>query len=244
MVPFDAATLFTYNTTTKKLEGKSSLDGKLDLLNFVTRGSGKARLGWAVPDKKPILVVPNSLEGLSDTLSQYQSLLSAPLLSGEDVIGVLNLGCRRAGAFDENDVQLIMVVAGLFGASAERQHFLAREIMKNQALASARLDVGKDGQGGVVSNRLALAAELVASVHHQINNPLAVIVGNVQCLLVEKRDLDEKALARLKVIEKAALKVSKVNRNLLTVGNLARDQLDGDTQESGTAPASSRGTGW
>jgi K+-sensing histidine kinase KdpD len=147
------------------------------------------------------------------------------MFSGDEVIGVLNLGCRRSGAFDENDVRLITVVTDLFSAATERLFFREREYLMRQTLNRIAAGNEKPKENGEITDRLAVAADLVASVHHQINNPLAVIVGNVQCLLIEKKALDQKALDRLRLIEKAALKVSKVNRSLLTVGNLAREPI-------------------
>jgi GAF domain-containing protein len=225
IVPFDAATLFTYNHKRKRFDAKTSLDGRLNMLNFVSTGNGGSKLSWSIPEKKPALISPVSYPGLPESVGEYESLMSAPMLSGDEVIGVLNLGCRRSGAFDENDVRLITVVTDLFSAATERLFFREREALMRQTLN--RVAAGNNSSKDTVemSDRLAVAADLVASVHHQINNPLAVIVGNVQCLLIEKKALDQKALDRLKLIEKAALKVSKVNRSLLTVGNLAREPI-------------------
>lgn len=56
--------------------------------------------------------------------------------------------------------------------------------------------------------------EQLAEVQHRINNPLAVVLGNVQFLLLKSDNLDEKLVKRLKVVEKAALKISEVNQQL------------------------------
>ncbi len=225
LVPFDSATLFVYNHKLGKMDARTSLDGRLEIPGVVRISPGKGQPVWKAPEMKPILLPLMLRQGLPDTVRQYESLLALPLVSGGDLIGALNIGCRRPGAFDDNDIRLMTVVTDLFAAATERQVCKEREALLNQALAQACRDNSGIELHNIASDRLNVAAELVASVHHQINNPLAVIVGNVQCLLIEKQTLDEKTLGRLKLIEKAALKVSKVNRNLLTVSSLARDPI-------------------
>jgi hypothetical protein len=40
IVPFDVATLFTYNHKRNRFDAKTSLDGRLNVLNFVVTGNG------------------------------------------------------------------------------------------------------------------------------------------------------------------------------------------------------------
>ncbi len=228
LLPFDAATLYTYNIKRSQFEARTSLDGRVEWLKPVIFGSIESRPAWSLPEKRPVLPSASELKALPAAMNQWESIIAAPLLSGETLLGVLNLACRRTGAFDENDIKLISVVADLFAAATERWISNEREAVLAQALARVGDRATTASHNEEMVNRLTVAAELVASVHHQINNPLAVIVGNVQCLLIEKKDLDEKAQGRLKLIEKAALKVSKVNRNLLTVSSLAREQISVD----------------
>ena len=54
--------------------------------------------------------------------------------------------------------------------------------------------------------------EQIAMIQHQINNPLAVVLGNVQFLLLKSGELDDKLVQRLSVVEKAALKISQANQ--------------------------------
>lgn len=56
--------------------------------------------------------------------------------------------------------------------------------------------------------------DLISLVQHQINNPLAVVLGNVQFILLKNLDLDQGLIERLQVVEKAALKIAEVNKKL------------------------------
>lgn len=231
LLPFDAATLFTYSTRRRQFEARTSLDGRVEWLKAVTSSSADSQLTWSLPDKRPVLVSSADHEDLPAAMKQWNSIIAAPLFSGDCLVGVLNLAYTREGAFDENEIKLIAVITDLLAAATERWLHKDREAVMGQALVKLGGSEQASSDSAEFAARLQLAADLVASVHHQINNPLAVIVGNVQCLMIEKKDLDEKSVSRLKLIEKAALKVSKVNSNLLTVTSMAREQIgSGDLQ--------------
>ena len=56
--------------------------------------------------------------------------------------------------------------------------------------------------------KLTEAAELVAHVRHEINNPLAALLGQAQLLLRE--DLSEKARRRAETIEAQAKRIQEI----------------------------------
>ena len=63
-------------------------------------------------------------------------------------------------------------------------------------------------------NKLEVLNQLATTLNHEINNPLAAILGNAQLLLGECRDLGEKPLSRLQVIEQLARRIAEVTANL------------------------------
>jgi signal transduction histidine kinase len=63
--------------------------------------------------------------------------------------------------------------------------------------------------------KLAEAAELVAHVRHEINNPLAALLGQAQLLLRE--DLSEKARRRAETIEAQAKRIQEIVAELRVV---------------------------
>ena len=66
--------------------------------------------------------------------------------------------------------------------------------------------------------RLAEAASLVARVRHEINNPLAALLGQAQLLLREE-DLSERSRKRAETIETQARRIQAI------VGELREIQL-------------------
>ena len=57
--------------------------------------------------------------------------------------------------------------------------------------------------------QLADAASLVARVRHEINNPLAALLGQAQ-LLLREADLNEKSLRRASTIESQAKRIEEI----------------------------------
>ena len=66
----------------------------------------------------------------------------------------------------------------------------------------------------------------LAVLQHQINNPLAVVLGNVQFLLLKKDGLEEKVVARLEKIEKAALKICSLNEQLTPLIRSGKEEAE------------------
>jgi signal transduction histidine kinase len=63
--------------------------------------------------------------------------------------------------------------------------------------------------------KLSEAAELVARVRHEINNPLAALLGQAQLLLRE--DLSEKSRRRAETIESQAKRIEQIVGELRAV---------------------------
>jgi len=60
-------------------------------------------------------------------------------------------------------------------------------------------------------------AETAVTVHHEINSPLTVILGNVRLLLRDIGKLDVTVAEKLKTIEVSAERIVAVTRRLLRV---------------------------
>lgn len=69
----------------------------------------------------------------------------------------------------------------------------------------------------IAKERLGAVQQTAVTVNHEINNPLTAILGNVQLLLMKKKDLDPELIAKLKTVEEAALKIKDVTQKLLRV---------------------------
>ena len=71
--------------------------------------------------------------------------------------------------------------------------------------------------------RLDEAAELIARVRHEINNPLAAVLGQAQLLLRE--ELNEKARNRAEVIEELAIRLRDIVAQLREIQRPVKPSL-------------------
>jgi len=64
------------------------------------------------------------------------------------------------------------------------------------------------------SEKTALMGQVVAGIAHELNNPLTIVIGNIQLMML--RELNEKNVQSLTRIKDGAERASKIVRNLLT----------------------------
>jgi GAF domain-containing protein len=220
IVPYDGATLYLLSNDSGRLEPKVTVSDPVEVLGFLRLGRGQGLSGWAAGNKKPILLKDRSAKSNFKPDKDYASVLSVPLLIAGEVSGALNLGHLQPGAYDENHVRLMTVVADQLAASIEHLVFNKQIEEQEIALDEVRKDLRAAHDRLVATEKLTAVIDLSISINHQINNPLAIIIGNVQCLLTQNAAADQKAQTRLKRIEAAAMRISEVNRKLLRIDSV------------------------
>jgi signal transduction histidine kinase len=141
-------------------------------------------------------------------LEHERVALLVPLFLEGEVAGTLLLGEKLSGEiFDGEEIGLLELLAG--------QSAIA---LKNSGLYEAlrsRMDELRRTQDTLVqSAKLAAIGELAASVAHEINNPLMVILGNSGLLLHEATP-DSLEHRRLSGIVSEANRAGKIVRDLL-----------------------------
>lgn len=72
--------------------------------------------------------------------------------------------------------------------------------------------------------KLASLGELAAGIAHEINNPLAVIIGNI-ALLNKSNTISDKLTDKLAVMEKSAVRISKIVRGLSKFARMPDGQM-------------------
>lgn len=230
LIPFDGATVHLMSATTNRLEELVSVGRRVQFLSYLSLGSGLGLEGWVATNRRPTRIPARKKDVLSEPDGHYRSILSIPLLFGDQVIGVVNLGCFAADVYDDEKLLLAELVAAPLGASM--QVLRLNDDLREERQASCH-QANQEPDSPPTANlvvRLREAARLAASVNHEINNPLAVIVGNIQCLVMEKAAVSQKELSRMRRIEAAALRISKANRRLGGICSLV-EAMDGRVEK-------------
>ncbi|MBI2160112.1 MAG: GAF domain-containing protein [Candidatus Rokubacteria bacterium] len=141
-------------------------------------------------------------------LERERVALLVPLFLEREVAGVLVIGEKLSGEiFDSEEIGLLEMLAGQ-----------AAIALKNSGLYEdlrARMEELRQTQDTLVqSAKLAAIGELAASVAHEINNPLMVILGHSGLLLREAAP-DSPEHRRLSGIVTEANRAGKIVRDLL-----------------------------
>ena len=219
MIPFDAASLYLHNPDNGQIEVSASLHDTVRIPGFLEASdptTGRKQLS----DRSALVSLDDpAFSGDSD----YAVVLYAPLIVDHTAIGALMAGVTSPGVLQEQHLKLMSIVADQLAVSIERMNYIATIETKNEELHLAQEELRANQRKIVAAEKLAAAARMAASINHQINNPLAVILGHVQCLLLEQHDVGAKALQRLNRIEQAAKRIANVNQRLLKI-----DAVDSD----------------
>ncbi|MGB5105625.1 MAG: histidine kinase dimerization/phospho-acceptor domain-containing protein [Candidatus Zixiibacteriota bacterium] len=131
------------------------------------------------------------LETIYSTLNHngLKSIFSYIIKSGDRVIGAVSGICEGA-----------------------RNIALEQEFIEVMA-AALRNSLGQAGQ--IKSARLDALRETTATINHEINNPLTVVLGNCQLLLMKADNLPDDVVKRLRLIEQSSLRIRDVVSQLM-----------------------------
>ena len=140
----------------------------------------------------------------------YRARLVAPLLRGEDVVGMLVVRRKTPGAFPQNTVDLIKT----FGAQSAVAIENAR-LFQNIAASLEDLRTAQDRL--VQTEKLASLGQLTAGIAHEIKNPLN-FVNNFSGVSTELIDELQDVLSGISIDHKARTEINELTDTLR--GNL------------------------
>lgn len=121
-----------------------------------------------------------------------KSELAVPIMAGEQLLGVLDVQQSKKTNFTPRDLQLVGIVADQLAASLQKA-----ELYENLNIS---LQQEKAIRNQLVQNeRLAIMGRLLASVSHELNNPLQAI-QNALFLLKEEKGLSQQGLNDLDIV--------------------------------------------
>lgn len=113
------------------------------------------------------------------------------------------------------------LVEGYRNFNVEEEFFEALSHQLGIAVAKASLWEGKIGgeisDDLIKSERLKAMIETAVTINHEVNNPLAAVLGYVQLILSRPENLSQETIERLKKIETGALRIKEVTNRLLKI---------------------------
>jgi two-component system NtrC family sensor kinase len=177
--------------------------------------------GWVVKHRQT-LIVPNAAS--DDRVHPHvvedgvQSVLAAPLVARDQVVGVLTLYCKaQTDAFDDEALRLTEVFAAQTAVAIENAR-----LMDELRLAAAELEARverrtrqlRESQAQIVrAEKMAVVGRLAASVAHEVNNPLQAIALQLQ--LIGDERLTKPANERLAIVREEVSRIAEMVQRLL-----------------------------
>ncbi len=222
LIDFRSASLFVLSRDSDKLEEVCSIGRTVDLINFVNFNMGAGISAWVAQKQRAIIL--NNLRK-SQGGSHTKSFLSVPLVFSGEVRGVISLAHDEPDSFTRSDAEIMGIVASLLSLVVERIEYARLESRIRKEIESLRetLRISREKLGEVENYQPN--AETSLSLAREINNPLAIIAGNAQFLIMTMKNPGNSVLKRLKAIDTEASNLMNLTSKLRSSKENAENSL-------------------
>jgi signal transduction histidine kinase len=170
------------------------------------------------------------LRALRRREGEISSAISVPLRIEEQVVGTLNVNeSGRATEFGEGDLRALTLFADQAALALEKAQLYRDSQRQLEKLLSVLDELSSTQAQLVHSEKLASLGVLAGGVAHEINNPLMVILGRTELMLMDE-DQSAPIKKNLETIRVETERIAEIVQGLLTFARKSRqeriEQLD------------------
>jgi two-component system, NtrC family, sensor kinase len=214
----EAGAIYVFDEAQRELHLRATYGMDQELIDTLTRqriGLDETTVAQALAQREPVQIADLTQQrstALYEIILRagFRAVLVAPLLRGEEIVGLLVVRRRAPGAFPQNIVDLIKTFAAQSAVAIENAR-LFRDV-------EASLEDLRTAQDRLVqTQKLASLGQLTAGIAHEIKNPLN-FVNNFSAVSVELIDELREALGGAQLDSKLRAEITEIADTLQ--GNL------------------------
>ena len=233
----DAGAIYVFNNLQREFHLRATYGMDQELIDALARqhiGLDEPNVELAFAQGEPIQVADLREDAPSAAneivlRAGYRARLVAPLLRGEDVVGMLVVRRRTPGAFPQNTVDLIKTFAAQSVLAIQNARLFENVEARTGELAKSLEDLRTAQDRLVQTEKLASLGQLTAGIAHEIKNPLN-FVNNFSAVSVELIDELREALG-------GAHLDSKLRAEIAGIADMLQGNLDKVVQHGKRADA-------
>ena len=226
----EAGAIYVFDEVQRELHLRATYGMDQELIDALAReriGLDETTVAQALAQREPVQIAdlrqqPSSVLYEIILHAGFRAVLVAPLLRGEEIVGLLVVRRRTPGAFQQNTVDLIKTFAAQSAVAIENAR-----LFKNVETSLEDLRTTQDRL--VQTQKLASLGQLTAGIAHEIKNPLN-FVNNFSGVSAELIDELREALGRMTGDDKTRAEITELTDTL-------RDNLDKIVQHGKRADA-------
>jgi GAF domain-containing protein len=221
-----AGAIYGYDEWTQEFRLRATYGMDQDLIDALTHhhiGFDEPNVALAFAQREPVQIADLKEEARSDLndlilRAGYRARLVAPLLRGEDIVGMLVVRRKMPGQFAQNTIDLIKTFAAQSALAIQNARLFDSVETRTRELAKSLEDLRAAQDRLVQTQKLASLGQLTAGIAHEIKNPLN-FVNNFSGVSVELIDELKEALQGVSADDKTRTEIAELADTL-------RDNLD------------------
>jgi signal transduction histidine kinase len=210
----EAGAIYVFEEVQREFQLRATYGMDQQLIDAVTRQRvdlDETTVAQALAQRDPVQIAdlkqqPSSALYEIILHAGFRAVLVAPLLRGEEIVGLLVVRRRTPGAFQQNIVDLIKTFAAQSAVAIENAR-----LFKNVETSLEDLRTTQDRL--VQTQKLASLGQLTAGIAHEIKNPLN-FVNNFSGVSVEMIEELQEALDRMKGDAKTRAEIAELTNTL------------------------------
>jgi two-component system NtrC family sensor kinase len=213
----EAGAIYGYDQGTREFRLRATCGMDQELIGALTQrhiGFDQPDVSLAFAEREPIQIADLKDEARSEVneiilQAGYRARLLAPLLRGEEIVGMLVVRRKMPGLFTQNTIDLIKTFAAQSALAIQNARLFDNVETRTRELARSLDDLRTAQDRLVQTQKLASLGQLTAGIAHEIKNPLN-FVNNFSGVSIELIDELQEALERVKTDDKTRSEITEL----------------------------------